>query len=252
MNKNKVRTIVLYINTVLLIIVYVGSIVYAKNMKISLGSLSGNSDQTVGAERETVSIDKVNEVSDIVSINEIMGTHRVEEVKRVYRGDNDYNETASDITSSDMIKDTVIKEINLIKSGDKATVEKWYGRSDRYTPEFISEVSSRVVVNFIDNRLTSDHVRLHMCCVQYEEVEEAMTEELNNGTSEEEANNTVAQRILNGEFNRCYNVEVKVDKDGIVPNEEIKTALSGMSYKTVDIKQTECLVDKQRDSLGYK
>lgn len=242
------KEIILLIASTIICVSYMVVTVKSNNI-VSANSLSDNSIKEVGEEKWEVYDSNESISENSASDDSVYGTHRVEEI------DNNEIEgykSVSDITSSDKIKDTVIKEINLIKSGDKATVEKWYGRSDIYTTKFISDVASRVVVNFIDNTLTSDKIRLHMCCVQYDDVEKAMREELNNGATEEEANNKVAQMILNGDFNKCYNVVIGIDTQGIIPNEELKTVMSCLSYNTVDIKETKCLVEEQRDKLGYE
>ena len=167
-----------------------------------------------------------------------------------------FNELTDDeeeelITNSDLIKDTVAKEINLLKNGDKATVEKYFGKSDVYTNEFISSVTSRVVVNFIDETVYSDNVHLHLCCVQYDEVEKAMKELEKEVDDETEISSNIAQRILDGEFNKCYNVRVQVDVNGMIPTEEFKSKITGGAYESVEIQEVDCEVQQEKGEKEY-
>lgn len=156
------------------------------------------------------------------------------------------------IRKSEDIKKIVIDEIEALRNGEAATVYKWYGVSDIFTPEFISMTSSRVVVNFTESELEAGRVGLHLCVIQNDMVEQAMREMAEQGIEATEISNKAAERMIDGEFNSCYNVVVSVGYDGIIPTEEIKVIMSGCSYNTVDVEPVECSIKHEKEELEYE
>lgn len=156
------------------------------------------------------------------------------------------------INTSEEVKELVINEIRSLQNGDKATVQKWYGVSDVFTPEYIGMTSSRVIVNFNDNLVDSRYISLHICSVQNDEVEKAMRELADNEEDAEEVSNEIGKRILDGEFNRCYEVVVSTDENGIVPTEELKVIMSGGKYNTVEVESVKCSIKHNEEELNYE
>lgn len=156
------------------------------------------------------------------------------------------------INTSEEVKELVINEIRSLQNGDKATVQKWYGVSDIFTPEYIGMTSSRVIVNFNDNLVDSRYISLHICSVQNNEVETAMRELADKGEDVEAVSNEIGERILEGEFNRCYEVAISTDENGIVPTEELKVIMSGGKYNTVDVESVECSIKHNEEELNYE
>lgn len=156
------------------------------------------------------------------------------------------------INTSEEVKELVINEIRSLQNGDKATVQKWYGVSDIFTPEYIGMTSSRVIVNFNDNLVDSRYISLHICSVQNNEVEKAMRELADKEEDAEAISNEIGKRILEGEFNRCYEVAISTDENGIVPTEELKVIMSGGKYNTVDVNSVECSIKHNEEELKYE
>ena len=156
------------------------------------------------------------------------------------------------INTSEEVKELVINEIRSLQNGDKATVQKWYGVSDVFTPEYIGMTSSRVIVNFNDNLVDSRYISLHICSVQNDEVEKAMIELADKEEDAEAVSNEIGKRILDGEFNRCYEVAVSTDENGIVPTEELKVIMSGGKYNTVEVESVECSIKHNEEELKYE
>lgn len=156
------------------------------------------------------------------------------------------------IEKSEEVKKTVIEEIEALRSGNAQIVYKWYGKSDLFTPEFIGSTASRVIVNFVDNDVTSACVKLHLCSVQNDLVEEEMRKLAEVESDKTEISNKVAQKIIDGEFNRCYNVTISTGTDGIIPTEELKVVMSGNAYKTVEVTPVECMIEHEEEELKYE
>jgi hypothetical protein len=164
----------------------------------------------------------------------------------------DVEEELSKLNQTEDIKELVQNDIEAIRNGEDSIIVKWYGMSDIFTPEFIANTSSRVIVNFIDSELQPAEVRLHLCAVQYSLVEEDMKKLAEEYDEPQEISNIVANKILNGDYSKCYNVTVSVNADGIVPTEELKVVMSGGAYKTVEVEETECLVKNEKDEHNYE
>ncbi len=156
------------------------------------------------------------------------------------------------INTSEEVKELVINEIRSLQNGDKATVQKWYGVSDVFTPEYIGMTSSRVIVNFNDNLVDSRYISLHICSVQNDEVEKAMRELADKEEDAEAVSNEIGKRILDGEFNRCYEIVVSTDENGIVPTEELKVIMSGGKYNTVEVESVKCSIKHNEEELNYE
>ena len=58
--------------------------------------------------------------------------------------------------NNDMIKAIIERDIRKIQNGESSIIEKWYGKSDVYTPNVIGELSKRVVVNFMEEDCLSE------------------------------------------------------------------------------------------------
>ena len=208
------------------------------------GSLSGANVQDKPEVKNKVTIS-----SNEIAMN---GKYDVVVPDGVKENEMDIEGELDKINTSEEVKELVINEIRSLQNGDKATVQKWYGVSDIFTPEYIGMTSSRVIVNFNDNLVDSRYISLHICSVQNSEVETAMRELADNGEDAEAVSNEIGKRILDGEFNRCYEVAVSTDENGIVPTEELKVIMSGGKYNTVDVESVECSIKHNEEELNYE
>lgn len=165
-----------------------------------------------------------------------------------------------------------------LKSGDEATIQATFGKSDVYTAESISDRTSVAIVTVDRNSQLEEtdetvenqdelveiwNVRLHICTLDYEAISEAaasLEQEKKLVLDDDEAviedvELEIANRTRQGEFDIHYDTSIEVLnwKNGnqtVLPGEEFKQAITGGWYKTVEgYGSKECSLGNSGNSV---
>lgn len=161
------------------------------------------------------------------------------------------NTTKTDIDPYEL----VASEIELLKSKDVYTVEKYFGKSDIFTPESVGDKLTATVVSFMSSEELEDSTKvvIHICTLDYVKMKnasETIKSEIEASDTSEDIDDTtkkeVAKGVVKGQFDIHYNIPVIVKNCEVAVTEELKQAITGNWYKGIgtELKTVDCPLSK--------
>jgi predicted PP-loop superfamily ATPase len=137
-------------------------------------------------------------------------------------------EKVLELTESQMI---VVDELNQLKLGNPEMVKKYFGESQKFTPEIVADRTSSADIHFIVNPESTNLLHAHICTLDYVKI---VKDYVNSDDSE------IAQGILNEKYNICYTLSIEVSDNGVVVTEALKEAITGGWYES-ELNGTKCI-----------
>jgi hypothetical protein len=206
----------------------------------------------VSLESSVLAINEVDEDENIENTEDIEGID-VTTDSEVLESLEAVDETNDEDTSA---YDIIAEDLENIKSADVDTVSKYFGVSDTFTPEIVSDRVASTIVTFIDEEDTEDGkvITVHLCTLDYNtmnseyqsKVAENKDEEGNISDEQLNAiNKEIATSVYDGEYKVCYNIPVTIKDNTVVVSEAFKQAITGGWYSGTGIELTpvECSVN---------
>jgi hypothetical protein len=147
-------------------------------------------------------------------------------------------------------------EIELLRSADSDTVKKYFGDSDTFTPEIISDRVTASAVSFVSSTANEDgttELVVHICTLDYDAMNEAaasikskLSEENTSTNIDDDTKLEVAKGVVKGDYDLHYTIPVTVKDGQVVVTEQLKQAITGNWYHGVNVQlqSVECPLDK--------
>ena len=147
----------------------------------------------------------------------------------------------------------VVDELEKLENGDEDTIFKYFGSSDIYEPKIIADRIKLTNISFISTEYSEDNkinVNVHICTIDYKlmnsDFNTAIEDDDTNEESREKAKKDIAANLLDGKYDVCYNIQIKLnDNLEIEVSEAFKQAITGNWYvgPGIELNTTECLVE---------
>lgn len=142
------------------------------------------------------------------------------------------------ITNKDLVEDltenqlAIIKDLNLLKTGNEEVVLRYFGESDAFTPAIVADRTAPAKIHFIINPTNSNYLYAHICTLDYQKM---MTDYVTDAKAD------IPLKILQGKYDICYTVPVAVKDDSVQISEALKEAITGGWYVS-DAEPTSCII----------
>lgn len=180
-------------------------------------------------------------VSEIITASsDIESTKENTELEEEIKGD-------VKVEAVDVYK-VIQSEIELLKNKDTETIQRYFGESEVFTGEAISDKLTATVATFI-SQPSSDSVVVHICSLDYtkmRDTSEELKSTMETNNSPEDVGNTVkkevAKGVIKGQYDIHYNIPVIIKNGKVVVTENFKQAITGNWYKGINtyLESIEC------------
>lgn len=141
----------------------------------------------------------------------------------------------------------IVNDIQKMKDSDIETIQRYFGSSDIFTPETLSDRLTASAISFVSSANATDaggtEVIIHICTLDYNKMSQDTSNlESNSETNSDDVKVEVAKGVINGTYDLHYNIPVEVIDNQVVVTEQLKQALTGNWYKGlgVEIQTIEC------------
>ena len=204
---------------------------------VVLGTIRYGAEKLLERENQVVDTETNQEVSEDVEVTENIESREAQlEVEEAQL------EVGEASDSQDKTIDILNKEVELIRGGDKETIERYFGSSDVFTPDTVSDRVSATKISLIKD--TDGESIVHICTLDYNLMQKDTNELYANG--EDSVETEIAKGIVEGKYDVHYNIPITVENNRIKVTEELKQALTGNWYRGIGttLEQVECTITK--------
>lgn len=241
-------------------IVYVLTLVVViMALAISLVVTDKNSNITAAAGGiqvldEVILTDNTNDIIEDKSNSTLVGTKgegrvinpmKTDRTENVVNGTNDEHLNAiytKEIDPCDIIK----QDMEKLKSGDRATVLRYFGDSVVFSPDNIIDKLAATVISFAsvkNNHPNTYTVVVHICTLDYQKMNQDMLRLKETIDDEKQISKEIAKGVVNGLYELHYTIPLTVENNCVIVTEEFKQSITGGWYTGIgtNLKSVDCI-----------
>jgi hypothetical protein len=134
--------------------------------------------------------------------------------------------------------ESLVSDIENLKSGDIDTVTRYFGSSDAFTPESVADRVSMSELTFLESSTDEtgeNEIVIHVCTIDYNKMNEDYQ---NLDTTDEEGKKEITKNLINGDYDVCYNIVLTVENGEVQVSEAFKQAITGGWYTGTGVELT--------------
>ena len=155
------------------------------------------------------------------------------------------------LATNDIVVETdpyelIYNDIENIKAGDANTITRYFGSSEVFSPDIVSDKLAATMVSFISSETKEDgtiEVLIHICALDYD----LMVNDTNSlrmasedGQMDEDViKKEIAKGIVRGDYDVHYTIPVVVSNNTVKVTEELKQVITGNWYNGLNIVLTQ-------------
>lgn len=221
---------ILYKNyTKVLVLLLVITLVFSFCIRNQVNSASVATMDTVVSDDEVV--DAVEVASEDIPYIEAYGSAEVN-----YTEDEENSEIIE--IDAEYAYNLIVDEFQKLQNKDVDTITKYFGLSDIFTPETVSDriVASKLTcMSFEAQEDGSYIVNVHICTLEYNAMNKDFNE-LKEDKDDDESKRIVANNLLDSKYDIHYNIPISIVNGEIVVSEYFKHAITGGWYTGVGVE----------------